>query len=65
MDDREKLAYGKLFNENARLVGVLEEIRAVACGEEQLESCFDDTETLGWIFRKAELALDAQPLTRR
>lgn len=32
--------------------GVLEEIRAVACGETQLEDCENDTEALVWIFRK-------------
>jgi hypothetical protein len=58
MDANEKLAYGKLFNENAALTGALEEIRAVASGEQQLDSCFDDTETLAWVCRAAEAVLN-------
>ncbi len=36
---------------------VLEEIRAVACGENQLEDTEDDSETLAWIYRRAEAVI--------
>ena len=39
------------------IIQVLKEIRDVACGEVQLDSCLDDTEALAWIFRRAEAAL--------
>ena len=44
--------------ESERLCAILEEIKRVACGEDQIESdgAYDDSDGIAWIFKRIEKA---------